>query len=595
MKVLVIHAEEFSSRITEKAVKEAEEAVVPQVRVKNALVVFISVEEGDLPGVDQISVKFVDDIKDLAGRLRPSSIVLYPYAHLSRNLARPEEALGVLSVLEVRTREALKEVPIFRLPFGWYKQFTINCYGHPLSELSREYRPEVPPAVRGVVSECYIMSKEGDLIAVSPGREYPRELESVLRSCMCLSEGTLDEWRVNEGVKELFKKFSFRLVKNGSGIRLYRLGRGVCVDEALMNLSESILRRAEGVFNLHGLKAVTCGYATEASREGDSICFISEKGLKHCVSSDVALNHVEMAGGLSMADENRSYYLYEAAVVIKATRASDFRSSLSSMKKPQLTVFLKKAEESIQLMLELTKHILNVLEALELREYLVPVIRVSSRKYDEGLWEPMGRVLSKAFKEVVIVVREGEGPWELSVEFYYIDSRNVATLVTRTSMSMEIKDSVIRSRHAAVLSSELAGPSEVLMYALIDRALRLETSGKTPYLPVFTMPTQVKIIPLNRELITYANHVAERLTQIGIRVDIDGREVSLGKRIRDAGVEWIPYIVVVGERERETNTVNVRERRTGVQRSMIIEEFVDFLKRQLKQLMDQPLISPQDM
>ncbi len=591
---MVIHAEEFSSRVTEKAVKEAEEAVEQQVSVKNALVVFISVEEGDLSGVDQISVKFVDDVKALVGRLRPSSVVLYPYAHLSRNLARPEEALGVLGVLETRTREAIKEASILRLPFGWYKQFTINCYGHPLSELSREYRPEVLPAVRGGTSECYVMSKEGDLTAVSPSREYPRGLESVLRSCMCLSEGVLDEWRPDEGVNDLFKKFSFRLVKDGSGIRLYRLGQGVCIDEALVNLSELILRRAGGVSNLHGLKAVTCGYAAEASSEGDSICFIDGKGLKYCVSSDVALNHVEMAGELSIAGENRSYYLYEVAAVVKAARASDFRSSLSSVRKPQLTAFLKKAEESIPLMLELTEHILNVLDALELREHLIPVIRVSLRRYNEGLWEPVGRALGKAFNEVVIVVG-GEGPWELSVELYYIDSRNTATLVTRTSMSMDIEDSVVRSRYAAVLSSELAGPSEVLMYALIDRALRLETSGKTPYLPVFTMPTQVRIIPLNRELITYANQVAERLTRIGVRVNVDCREVSLGRRIRDAGVEWIPYIVVVGERERETNTVNVRERRTGIQRSMTVEEFADFLEYQLKQLVNQPLTSPQGM
>jgi threonyl-tRNA synthetase len=54
--------------------------------------------------------------------------------------------------------------------------------------------------------------------------------------------------------------------------------------------------------------------------------------------------------------------------------------------------------------------------------------------------------------------------------------------------------------------------------------------------------------------------------------------VSLGRKIRDAGIEWIEYIVVVGEREKESGTVNVRVRSAGLQKSMKIDEFLDLLK-----------------
>ena len=68
----------------------------------------------------------------------------------------------------------------------------------------------------------------------------------------------------------------------------------------------------------------------------------------------------------------------------------------------------------------------------------------------------------------------------------------------------------------------------------------------------------------------------------GIRVDVDDREESLGRRIRDAGREWIPYIGVVGDREVKTGTVNVTIRRGNERRVMKPEELLKVVEEELR-------------
>lgn len=90
----------------------------------------------------------------------------------------------------------------------------------------------------------------------------------------------------------------------------------------------------------------------------------------------------------------------------------------------------------------------------------------------------------------------------------------------------------------------------------------------------------------------YAEKVAEELEKHGFRIDIDDRSESLGKKIRDAGREWIPYIVVIGEREIKSNTLNVRIRRTNDQKVMSLDELIRLLEEETKGYPRVPLTMP---
>lgn len=141
MRVLLLHAERFSYIPTKKAVSQAEE-LAKEYETNNALVVFTTVEEGDNEAVIQKASK---DITEQVDRLKASTIVIYPYAHLSSNLAPLGEARQVLEKL---AKDIEKQgFSVHKAPFGWYKSFEIKVHGHPLAELSRSYTPteRIPP------------------------------------------------------------------------------------------------------------------------------------------------------------------------------------------------------------------------------------------------------------------------------------------------------------------------------------------------------------------------------------------------------------------------------------------------------------------
>ncbi|HHF56426.1 MAG TPA: threonine--tRNA ligase, partial [Thermoplasmatales archaeon] len=155
MKILFIHADYIEYEVKEKAIDSAEEVERKKDGMEEALVAFISVEEDD-----EWHGKAVEEIKNVAEMLNTRNILLYPYAHLSSNLASPHKAMEMLHAIE---KELKKEYNVKHAPFGWYKAFKISCKGHPLAELSRqvECRKEEEEEKEEVKSEWYILTPDG--------------------------------------------------------------------------------------------------------------------------------------------------------------------------------------------------------------------------------------------------------------------------------------------------------------------------------------------------------------------------------------------------------------------------------------------------
>jgi|ECHhosMinimDraft_1075155.scaffolds.fasta_scaffold00993_6 threonyl-tRNA synthetase len=137
MRVLLIHADNFWFKVKEKAIESAEDVREKELAKDNVLVAFVSVEEGD---EIETAKRAAADMSEVRSNVGASSLIIYPYAHLSSTLAPPTVAKEILNELEKRLRDSGQE--IHRAPFGWYKEFSIHCLGHPLSELSRTIRNE---------------------------------------------------------------------------------------------------------------------------------------------------------------------------------------------------------------------------------------------------------------------------------------------------------------------------------------------------------------------------------------------------------------------------------------------------------------------
>ena len=92
-------------------------------------------------------------------------------------------------------------------------------------------------------------------------------------------------------------------------------------------------------------------------------------------------------------------------------------------------------------------------------------------------------------------------------------------------------------------------------------------------LPLWLSPVQVVVIPLTERQVAYARQLAARLRQDGVRVEVDERNEKMQAKIRDAQVAKVPYMLVVGAREADANTVAVRHRRGGDLGPMSLEAF----------------------
>lgn len=101
--------------------------------------------------------------------------------------------------------------------------------------------------------------------------------------------------------------------------------------------------------------------------------------------------------------------------------------------------------------------------------------------------------------------------------------------------------------------------------------------------PVWLAPTQAILIPITDEQVAYANQVAERLRDEGFRVEVDGRSERMQAKIRDAQLQKIPYMLVIGDREMKGGAVSVRLRTEEDLGPKPVEEFIKMAKEAVKE------------
>jgi len=141
MKTLNLHVDYIEWIGLKKALKNMEDLPSEEIsrkRVEEALVVLTAIEKGDGSEVFEEYLESIKDesIKEISKQIGTKKIVLYPYAHLSKNLGSPQNAIKILKNADEKLSEEGYE--IYRAPFGYYKSFELKVKGHPLSELSKK-------------------------------------------------------------------------------------------------------------------------------------------------------------------------------------------------------------------------------------------------------------------------------------------------------------------------------------------------------------------------------------------------------------------------------------------------------------------------
>ncbi len=131
-----------------------------------------------------------------------------------------------------------------------------------------------------------------------------------------------------------------------------------------------------------------------------------------------------------------------------------------------------------------------------------------------------------------------------------------------------------KEHRPVVIHRAILGTLDRFMAFLIE-----ETKGA---FPTWLAPTQVKILPISDKYLEYANKVKEALLEKDVRVEVDDRAEKIGYKIREAQLQKVPYMLVVGEKEQEAGEVGVRNRKDGDMGAMKLADFVNNIDEEIK-------------
>ena len=197
--------------------------------------------------------------------------------------------------------------------------------------------------------------------------------------------------------------------------------------------------------------------------------------------------------------------------------------------------------------------------------------------------ELIKQMVSKVGKPVLVEMwKEKFFYFVLKWEFNFVDDLGRASALSTDQIDVEnakrygitFTDEKNEQQYPIILHNSPSGAVERVIYALLEKFAKQIKDGKRPQFPLWLAPIQVRLIPLKDDFLEFTSELANKLTEQNIRVDIDDRNDTIGKRIRDAEKEWINYVLVIGEKEVNSISLSVRDRTTGDVRQLPIEDFV---------------------
>lgn len=591
MRMLLIHSKDFAYRVVSKAVDDADDISEDSGgEFTNVLVVFVTIESEDEKNPKIIVEKAVDEILDVYTKVKAKEVVIYPYAHLSPNLATPSKAREILNDLYNSIK--LRGVRVHKAPFGWYKEFKIHCYGHPLSELSRQISISQAQQRKPIEKRYYILTPDGKMY--DPTQYVFKDGEEEFK-ILVDKEVFGKEVEGGQGkILRYLKKFGFEWEEISDRGHMRYQPHATVILEAVA-LYSWVIASSLGipVFRIRG----TNMFSLRIEPVKQHADLFGERMYEVTIDNDVfilrfaacyqqfsilrdwTLSYRDLPLGMfEIAD---SYRYEQRGELILGFRLRRFHM-------PDLHILVKDIEEAKKIVYDIREKIVE--EARKIgREYLA--IYNVAEDFLNTHFEYLADLVKREGKPVLLVVYPGNiYYWVINVEYIIIDElkrpREIATwqidIGNAKRFGIYYTDEKGEKRHPIIIHTALIGSLERYIYMIFDTVAQNEAKGIAPTLPTWLSPIQVRIIPIKREHIDYAYRVASELLQHGIRVDIDDRDEGLGKKIRDAGIEWIPYVIVIGDREVGTNTLNVRIRQNNIQKIMTLYEFIELLNKELK-------------
>ena len=601
MRILQLHCDSIEYTPTKKEIKSAEDIENPQTqRLEELVVVFVAIEDGDDSSVAQNAIS---QIKESMQKIGCKKLLLYPYAHLSSNLAKPSVAISLLKEME----SSASDLEVSHSPFGWTKSYKLQVKGHPLAESSKVVTKDSPSAkpdseltseaLKGeskIRSIWKIMSPDGTMsnIADFDFSKHPK-LE-ILAKYEAAKQRHVDQPPPHVALMKKMGIADYETASDSGNMRFFPNGR----------LIKSLIERyvTDRVKEYGGYEVETpIMYDSEHpsmvsyfNRFPARQYNIDSDGKKLFLRFAACFGQFLMANHFQMSFKNLPYKLYEL------TRYSFRREQsgelvglrrLRAFTMPDCHAFcgdMKQAIDEIKVRFDLSQSVLENL-GIQKTDYDM-AIRFTEDFYNENK-STIEELVKKNGKPVLVEMwTEKFFYFVLKWEFNFIDNLGKASALSTDQIDVEngdrygieFVDENNNKKHPIILHNSPSGAIERIIYALLEKAATDSHEGRKPQLPLWLSPTQVRIIPLKEEFYDFCEKLTDKISINSVRVDIDDRNESIGKRIREAEKEWIRYILVIGDKEANSENLSIRDRQTGAVRELSFDDFVNEIKEQTK-------------
>ncbi|ATZ60408.1 threonine--tRNA ligase [Methanobrevibacter smithii] len=601
MRILLIHSDYLNYNVKNKTpVAEEIEDAKKQGAFDESLVVFTAVEKDDENNPQGIVKNLVKEVIKTNDQVKAENIVLYPYAHLSSSLSSPKVAVQVLKDAE----EALNAegLNVKRVPFGWYKAFEISCKGHPLSELSRTITAEEEDEEEVEKKPSSWSILDGDkIIDIDDFKFENDQLEKLVSyelgtgasdageppHVKLMREKELCDYESASDVGNLKWFPKGRLVRDLLADYVYNL----VVDQGAMPIETPIFYDLDNeAINVHAAKFGERQYRTDTKKNlmlRFACCFGAFR-----VMADPFITWKNLPAKLYELSTYSFRFEKKGEVVglkrLRAFTMPDFHSFCADMNST-LEEFSKQTDMCIQTGVDLDVN------------YEI-IFRATKDFYDENKdW--MYSIGKKIGKPVLLeILPERKHYWSCKIDFAAIDylGRPIENPTVQIDVESGKRFDITylgedgKEHYPTILHCSPTGSIERVICSLLEKTA-IELDEKAPMLPTWLSPIEVRIITVGEDHKDFANELYDKINVENIRVDVDDRDESVGKKIRNAATEWIPYIFVVGDNEKESGVFSVTVRETGEKVDMTVDELIKEVLDKTKGMPYRGLPLPKDI
>lgn len=555
MKILQLHVDHIEYRPVKKELASAEDITdLNPVREGDLLVLFVAVEPGDDKSTAE---KAIADAKKFADNLKVRGIMIYPFAHLSQNLARPAEAFEVLKQMEELSRSLGLET--FRAPFGWNKALEVRVKGHPLAEMSRSYGAQVQQQVIPSVKPQRVLS-EHELLARIKKSDFTGLADT--------------DHRI---IGEKLDLFSFQEPSPGM---VYWHKNGLIVYETLKNYLRSELDKLG--YRETSTPALANTVLWEVS--GHSAHYKDNMFLTKLGDEEFGLKPMNCPSTFLIYKTRK--WSYRDLPVKFSTFDPLFRNELSGVASGLFRVkVLTQDDAHIITTKEKAPEAVKEIVALMERVYKVfglPFKMKLSTRPDDSMgsaeeWEEATNILKGVLEESKIKyeIKDKEG------NFY------------APKIDVDIKDSLGREWQCCTIQADMQMPKKfklaytgedgkehtpIVIHRTIlgslERFIGIILEHYKGRLPVWLAPVQTRVISISENQVEYASTILDELKRSGLRADGDLESSTLGSKIKVAQLQQIPFMIIIGEKEQSSQTLAVRDRQGKTEYQVSPKEFV---------------------